>query len=146
MFRSPKKAVSEHQFRENEVACKCCHEKLWGFTLVAIIQYIMFLLQLKSFKSQNFYVYFSNAFTLETRLPTSPILVIYFQILCSTITWMTIIRVTKSTLTPKLRHWKPYVAYVDQTRVEIPNVLITGEFCNLRSTLLLQPSICTNAA
>ena len=65
---------------------------------------VMFSLRLKSFKSQNCYVYFSNAFTLETRLPTSPILVIYFQILCSTITWMTIIRVTKSTLTPKLRH------------------------------------------
>ena len=37
-----KKAVSEHQFRESEVACECCHEKLWGFTLVAIIQYMFF--------------------------------------------------------------------------------------------------------
>ena len=103
-FLPKKKAVSEHQFRENEVACECYHEKLWGFTLVAIIQYIMFLLQLQSFKSQNCDVYFSNAFTLQTRLPTSPIL-IYFQILCSNIdmakkpiTWMTITRVTKSTL------------------------------------------------
>ena len=51
MFPSQKKAVSKHQFRENEVACEYCHEKLWGFTLVAIIQYIMFLLQLQSFKS-----------------------------------------------------------------------------------------------
>ena len=42
MFPSQKKAVSKHQFRENEVACEYCHEKLWGFTLVAIIQYIMF--------------------------------------------------------------------------------------------------------
>ena len=32
MFLSQKKAVSEHQFRENEVACKCCHEKVWGFS------------------------------------------------------------------------------------------------------------------
>ena len=102
----------------------------------------MFLLQLQSFKSQNCDVYFSKAFTLETRLHTSPILVIYFQILCSNtdmakrpITWMTIIRVTKSTL---WSHQKPYVSYLDQTRVEIPNVLITGEFCNLWSTLLHQ--------
>ena len=51
MFPSQKKGVSKHQFRENEVACEYCHEKLWGFTLVAIIQYIMFLLQLQSFKS-----------------------------------------------------------------------------------------------
>ena len=63
-------------------------------------------LQLQSSKSQNCDVYFSNAFTLETRLYTCPILVIiYFQISCSdidmakkSITWMTIIRVTKSTL------------------------------------------------
>ena len=63
-------------------------------------------LQLQSFKSQNCDVYFSNAFTLETRLSTSPILIIiYFEISCSDIdmakkpiTWMTIIRVTKSTL------------------------------------------------
>ena len=54
--------------------------------LVAIIQYIMFLLQLQSFKSQNCDVYFSNAFKLGTRLSASPILVIiYFQILCSNI-------------------------------------------------------------
>ena len=32
-----KKAVSEHQFCENKVVCECCHEKLWGFTLVATI-------------------------------------------------------------------------------------------------------------
>ena len=32
MFLSQKKAVREHQFRENEVACKCCHEKVWGFS------------------------------------------------------------------------------------------------------------------
>ena len=111
----------------------------------------MFLLQLQSFKSQNCDAYFSKAFTLETRLHTSPILVIiYFQILCSNtdmakrpITWMTIIRVTKSTL---WSHRKPYVSYLNQMRVEIPNALITGEFCNLWSTLSLQPSICTNAA
>ena len=79
----PKKTVSEHQFRENEVACECCYEKLWGFKLVSIIQY-MFSLQLQSFKSQNCDVYFSNAYKLETSLPASPILVIiYFKILCS---------------------------------------------------------------
>ena len=33
-----KKAVSEHQFRENEVTCECCSSKTLGkFTLVAII-------------------------------------------------------------------------------------------------------------
>ena len=105
MFPFQKIAVSEHQFRESEVACECCQEKLWGFTLVAIIQY-MFLLQLQLLKSQNYDVHFSNTFTLEIRLPTSPIRVInYFQILCcntdmakTSITWMTIIRVMKSTL------------------------------------------------
>ena len=66
----------------------------------------MFLLQSLSFKSQNCEVYFSNAFTLQTRLSTSPVFVIiYFQILCSStdmakkpITWMTIIQVAESTL------------------------------------------------
>ena len=33
------------------------------------------------------------------------------------------------------------VSYLDQTKVEIPNVLITGEFCNPWSTLLLQLSM-----
>ena len=105
MFPFQKIAVSEHQFHESEVACECCQEKLWGFTLVAIIQY-MFLLQLQSLISKNYDVHFSNTFTLEMRLTTSPIRVInYFQILCSntdmsqtSITWMTIIRVMKSTL------------------------------------------------
>ena len=95
----------------------------------------MLLLQLLSFKSQNCEVYFSNVFTLEMRLSTSPVFVIiYFEILCSNsdmakkpITWMTIIRVAESTL---WWHRKPYVSYLEQTRVEISNVLITGEFCN----------------
>ena len=51
-------------------------------------------------------VYFSYAFTMETRLFTSQVFfIIYFQILCfitdmvqKTIPWMTIISVTESTL------------------------------------------------
>ena len=105
----------------------------------------MVLLQSLPFKSQNGDV-FSKAFILETRLTTSPIFVInYFQIWFTStdmakesITWMTIIRVTESTL---WQHRKPYVSYLDQTKVEIHNVLITGEFCNPWSTILLLRSM-----
>ena len=40
----------------------------------------MVLLQSLPFKSQNGDAYVSKAFTLETRVSTSPIFVIYFQI------------------------------------------------------------------
>ena len=91
----------------------------------------MFLLQLLSFKSQNCEVYFSNAFTLETRLSTSPVFIIYFFFYLM------------------LEHWHGQKAYhvddhyrryginlivtlktlclLDQTRVEISNVLITRD-------------------
>ena len=66
----------------------------------------MFLLQLLSLKSQDCEVYYSNAFSLETRLSTNPVLVIiYFQILCSNtdmakkpVMWMAILCLTESTL------------------------------------------------
>ena len=45
------------------------------------------------------------------------------------ITWLTIIRVYANAESP--------VFYLDQTKVEIPNVLITDELCNPWSTLLL---------
>ena len=85
IFPLQKKAISEHQFFENDVACECSLWKTIGkLMLVAIIQYTMFLLQSLPFKSQNCDVYFSKDFALETRLSTSPIFVIiYFQIWCS---------------------------------------------------------------
>ena len=81
------------------------------FMLVAITYYLMFLLQLLPFRSQNCELYFSNVFTLETKLSTSPVFVIiyfvfiHFFILCSNtdrakkpIMWMTVIHITESTL------------------------------------------------
>ena len=102
----------------------------------------MFLLQSLSFKSQNCEVYFSNTFTVETRLSTSPIFVIiYFQILC-----------TNTDLAKK--HINNYTRYginfmvtpkalcllLGPNECRDSTVLITGQFFNPWNTLLLQLS------
>ena len=98
MFLSQKKPVSEHQFRENEVACKCCHEKVWGFSTCFCCSYNHLKVKIVMYTFQT-RLHWKPGFSI-------PILVIsYFQILCSNIdfakkpiTWMTIIRVAKSSL------------------------------------------------
>ena len=83
--------------------------------LVAITYYLMFLLQLLPFRSQNCELYFSNVFTLETKLSTSPVFVIIYFCFYFFIYFL------------MLYHWHDQKAYhVDghYTRYEI-NIMVT---------------------